>query len=339
MFGTVYPTRAALNDAAGDILRHAYRSVCLHLGQISPLAKTCLCNDAVVMAALIDPGLYDERPGHSRSCFERPRHVDRLSHFAACLSLLISKLRLQDNVRDDGRILHRAGLKAMGSTFRKAENELRRMGFPLAEVFAEQERLIHMEASSPDLEAADYAEPVARCYAIAYRFAALLSGHDQELWERVGYLIGGLTYLLDCERDVAVDLQTGAFNPLALPQAKASVASLRRSWTSELDEACTGVQGVILKGCMERVRKVASACHCSRRPTAAPLAARLIRKLIAFPKAIMRTTRPSSSTVLYCTVCVPCGDCGVAVDSDDCGSACGGCCLLICCCICLSKGC
>ena len=338
MFGTVVPKYAALDAATRDVLKHAYRSVCLHLGRISPLAKACLSNDVAVMAALIDPGRYRVRPGQSNSCFERLRCVDQLSHFAACLSILMAKLRLQDGVRDEGRLLHRAGLTAMRRVFRTADKEMRRIGFPMDDVLGHQEHLLCMERDGSNLDIADYAQPVGQCYAIAYRFAASIAGQDEAVWERVGDLIGSLTYLIDCERDLVADSRTGIFNPLLLPAAMGSKDSARESWIAELEQICTGIQGDILRGCMEQIRASVSACFCTSTSVITTLPSRLYHKSAELLKLLWRPSKPSSSTVLYCTACIPCGDGGVAVDSDECGNVCLACCFLIICCSCVSKG-
>lgn len=318
MFGTVHPRLFELKPPDRSVYTNAYRDVCLHLGSMSLPAKCCLMHDAVLMAALVDPGRYARRSCGSRSCFARPRRRDPLSTFAAYASLLMAKTWTDDQIRDTGRWRYRAAAWAIRRAVRAATAHLGKAGFPIASVQEQIEAHLRMERQGAHRPIREWAQATAECYRLLYTHAAKAVGSDHDLLAAVGYHVGTLTYLVDAARDLDSDRQQGQFNPLADEGTAAGLTAAMDETVAALRDISARLDaGGLLRAALDRI-EAAAPC----RQKASPLSLLWQSARDAFAR---RASDKLSPSTLYCIPVVVC-------DSDDCGNCVCGCIIL--CCLC-----
>ena len=317
MFGTVHPRLPELKPPDRSVYTNAYRDVCLRLGSVSPAAKCCLMHDAVLMAALVDPGRYVRRSSGSRSCFARPRRRDPLSTFAASASLLMAKTWTDDQIRDTGRWRYRAAAWAIRRTVRAATAHLGKAGFPIVSVQEQIEAHLRMEQQGARRPIREWAQATAECYRLLYAHAAKVVGSDDDLMATVGYHVGMLTYLVDAARDLDSDRQQGQFNPLADESTAVGLAGAMDETVAALRDISARLDaGGLLRAALDRIE---AAAPCQQKASRLSLLWQSAREAFA-----RRASDKLSPSTLYCVPVLLC-------DCDDCGEYVGACCCFLCC--------
>ena len=248
--------------------------------------------------------------GGTRLRRQEPARVDR---FLAAISVFTCGVKIRDDVADDGAVRARLSQAFYRKTFEKAEQDLRSVGFDVDAmhiVLREQQTLEESWERQLDIASA----PTGKAYGMVARHLSQLSGATA--WDEFGQIgeqIGRLVFLADAFRDVKQDAGR-TYNPLTRPSPAASGEISSRD-RQELME--------YVVSCLERVELILADQDTALANRWLPLR----RQLLAL------FGLKTSSVILNAQCCIPCGDCFVVVDSDECSQGfCVCCCFLACAC-------
>lgn len=217
LFGYIRPCQPQLRVCELEVYKGIYCGLCAGLGRsFGLLMRATLSYDAAFLAMLglalrkQPPQLPRRRctfnPMKQVCCCEPAAEID----YAADVSALMLRLKLEDNVRDPGfwrRMASRLGLWVFGGTFHRAQQRRPELARELAELAARQNELEERGCTCLD----EACEPTARM------MQAVLSRMDpaqERVLSRLGYLLGRYVYLADAVDDLEKDRRTGSYNPL-----------------------------------------------------------------------------------------------------------------------------
>lgn len=162
-------------------------------------------------------------------------------------------------------------------------------------------------------------KPTADCYALVTKTVAAHSGHlSSDAARQIGAYLGRCVYLIDAYSDITCDIRCGAYNPFAYLAGSTKHSIWSRASEvlhNYLDSEKQQLEDV-LKHVPELVRTKWS---------------RIMRSFTH------RMFKNSSGRLNMCCV-MPCGDCQVGCDGEDCGNCLGCICVCMCCAAC-SRGC
>ncbi|MGI6721711.1 MAG: DUF5685 family protein [Anaerovoracaceae bacterium] len=194
-----------------------YCGVCKSIGRrYGQLPRLVLSYDAAFLALLLSALSGEHEESGREHCIihhikKRPVISCDAVDYSADVMLILAWYKLDDDVRDEGRISSRAIMKTMHGVFKKlqqARPELERSvreGL-LALSLCEQRR-------SPSLdEAGDAFGKVMSAVLTGYAPAAAY----RRALERIGYHLGRWIYLMDAWEDIGENIESGAYNPLLL---------------------------------------------------------------------------------------------------------------------------
>ncbi|MCA8977011.1 MAG: hypothetical protein KDC98_19980 [Planctomycetes bacterium] len=138
--------------------------------------------------------------------------------FVAAGNLVLIDAKLRDDIEDGGRCYARLARLVLGRKVRRAERELRRLGFAVELVTALPARQAAVEhASATGL--AELAEPSAELLAAMFVHGGRLAGQDGDTSEtslrRFGHAVGRAVYAFDALDDHDDDRRRGHFNAVA----------------------------------------------------------------------------------------------------------------------------
>ncbi len=216
MFGYVRPSDQRLTEEERQTFRAAYCGLCHALGRRYGAAGRMILNYDLTFLAMI---LSEGGSTCEKRCIAHPLRKrccacgDAAMDTAADMSVILTWWQIQDGIADHGffgGLKYRAAALALRRAYRKARQ--RQPQFD-ADTQAHLTALAALErAKCPSLD-----EP-------ADAFAALLAGAarqvEQPVKRRVAeqllYHLGRWIYLVDAADDLADDLRSGSYNPLAL---------------------------------------------------------------------------------------------------------------------------
>lgn len=188
-----------------------------------------LSYEAVLLYLLsVEAGLNPGAPSSTPACC-RLRTSSRLredadasiARFSAAFGVLLGLIKLDDDVRDERRLISRLGhwllsrrQSAVHEFFTAVDDQFSDRVAELIEEHLELER--RWQHGSYSLN--EYAEPTARSFGYIFSLAARSSGDStadhRELFEQVGRSIGRAILAFDCAVDWHDDQRHGQFNPL-----------------------------------------------------------------------------------------------------------------------------
>lgn len=256
--------------------------------------------------------------------------------FTASVSLLLAKVKLEDDIRDHHSVLARAAQWLLSRRRERAVDYFRTIDgdftVRLAGILQQQAEMEYER--SPGISLEQYSEPTAA--ACAYLFQLLsrlphLEGYRQAL-EAIGRSIGGGMVAFNCALDWRRDRQRGLYNPVknlneAWSAAAFAQARLRDAIaTSQSAFGASFLTAELLRRVHDNLHKRARKFQDWRR---------------AAEPAVCGQSLPTSteSTMLYATCCVPCGGGAISCNRKECGNcctnlSCAGCAWLCCCWFC-----
>lgn len=234
MFGLMQPEGGCSykQDPNYRFHRMHYCGVCKAMGNSYGHKTRFLLNyDIVFLAELLSEwsGEDLEKWGGAyqaiNQCFTMPKGETPLSlQYAADANLLLSELKIEDHVEDNGRLSWRFARWLYSGSFIKAAKQLEKWGLDIAEIRYWAEQQATRETNAPDksidLDAymQHFAEPTAQLTALVFKQGAIAVGKPELAAAAfdLGYQFGFLAYSLDAFDDVERDAFDRQFNPLLL---------------------------------------------------------------------------------------------------------------------------
>ena len=178
----------------------------------------------------------------------RPLHGDdaQVGRFCSSVSLLLTSIKLEDDIRDVGspkfRLLHRM----LRSEFEKAFAYFASLDKDFrAKTRSFVEEHMGFEAVRGGVPIRDYCRPTARAFGCVFGLMAGLPGlHPRRsLLESVGELIGSAIVAFDCAVDWDRDQRTNEFNPLKTRADVQDSAEYSRDCLIRAGELCRSLPG------------------------------------------------------------------------------------------------
>ena len=232
MFGIMRPEGACSNknDSEYRFHRMHYCGVCKSMGNSYGHKSRLLLNyDSVFLSEMLselaaeDLEKWENAFQSINKCLTMPKGEAPLSlAYAADANLLLSELKIADQLYDNGTLGWRFVQKFFERPFSKSAKRLQKWGLDKNEILSiteEQQKREEQDEQFDQLEHCIdfYAEPTARLTALIFSNGAKViekealcsSMHD------FGFAFGKLAYLLDAFCDLEKDIYKGQFNPLA----------------------------------------------------------------------------------------------------------------------------
>jgi hypothetical protein len=181
-----------------------------------------LNHDATFLAELLD-ALTKSDAGtwplayQSWNCARLPKRADMpvVMRYVAAVNVLLGDYKVRDHEADSPSRRWRWARRIFSPSFRKAQQDLTDLGFPLEQTDALLSSQPEVETMRPaDIDAV--AAPTAEMTAIVFAHGGRLCGLDARVdtLRQLGHHFGRLIYLLDAWQDFDRDARTGAFNAL-----------------------------------------------------------------------------------------------------------------------------
>ncbi|MBL7728691.1 MAG: hypothetical protein JNM68_13435 [Dinghuibacter sp.] len=238
MFGLLKQQPASCAEHTGDFSRKHYCGVCKTIGsRYGQTARLTLNSDIVFMAELLT-ALNDAPMQHwqaslsSYNCFRGPGKQDELPRaleYAAAVNMLMTVLKIKDNITDSRNPLWTLAGRIFKSPYRKASACLNNWQVPVQQVencvteLQRREQCGLKKGVTPGY----YARPVGLLTGIVLSHGAVNKTHRAELF-RTGYYFGEMVYLFDALRDRVQDARKKRFNPLLVIQPAVPVAEVEQ---------------------------------------------------------------------------------------------------------------
>jgi hypothetical protein len=230
MFGIMKPSNACgtTQDVYYTTQRQHYCGTCKAIGkQYGHSARMLLSYDTVFLAELTEQlstqqADWEERLYTTNTCLTMPTEALPFSlEYAAAATMALSALKLDDQVKDSGKLRAKGLQYYFGSTFEKAFATLESYGVSKELIYthvAEQETLEKsgILQRSIDKTILYYSTPTAHLTGLLFAQAAKNINADQNQMQKVGFLFGQLAYVLDAFEDYEKDVFNKEFNPIAL---------------------------------------------------------------------------------------------------------------------------
>ena len=215
MYGYVRPDKAELRVRDYELFRAAYCGLCEALRRRYGVAARFVVNYDLTFLAMVlsDSAAAQLRrcpvhPVQKRACICGSKALDA----AADYSVILAWWKLKDNAHDDP--FPKSALYGSGAAlFRKAYEK----AAAAQSAFDANARKCLRELSDLEGEKSPSLDRAADCFARILAFAAQESGSEQEVRIRreLFYHVGRYVYILDAYDDLAEDVKTGNYNPLA----------------------------------------------------------------------------------------------------------------------------
>lgn len=234
MFGLMSPQRCCGQKKTKTYRHHRmhYCGTCKTLGKRYQQKTRLLLNfDTVFLAELLSAlhqeNLAEWAPSFQaiNKCLTLPKRSDAIPfslEYAAATNMVLSRLKIEDNIQDNGQFRWRLAKLYYHRSANKAFAKLAELGTPKQPLQAwmkeQQKRELQKTFSCETLDTYlhYFAEPTAQMTALIFKGAVSTRSIDlQEKMHQLGYQFGQLNYILDAFEDLEEDLFSQQFNPLA----------------------------------------------------------------------------------------------------------------------------
>lgn len=173
-------------------------------------------------------------------------HLDdsAAGEFCASLGLLLAGVKLDDDVRDGGRLSTRLGRRWLAAPLRRAADYFERLDPGLVvRVDADIAAHLALEDSRHPVDLVTYTHPTAEAFAHVFeRLPGVRSTHG-DLLRALGRHIGTAIIAFDCAADWPRDQATGSYNPLPGGASLAAALTLARTELEAAESACRAAFG------------------------------------------------------------------------------------------------
>lgn len=162
-------------------------------------------------------------------CFTLPEKNSKLPiplHYAATVNIFLGELKIDDNIKDQGRWRWKWAKRLFSKSFHKANQQLLTWNIDTKQfwdwVTVQEQREKEQSIGFMQLNELliHYAEPTAQMTAAIFKEGVRLgkenTTHNQDLMQQLGRQFGQLMYILDAFEDVEKDIHQKQFNPLVL---------------------------------------------------------------------------------------------------------------------------
>lgn len=251
MFGYVKPQIPELKVKEFELYKASYCGLCRAMGKTTGCVSKMTLNYDFVFLVLLRK-VAEKRSGEikMRRCIAHPfkkrpmLEIDDTSRYCARASVMLTKLKLKDNVRDSRGIkkLLAKILSLVSIFFKKTHKSLIPLRDTISACIDELSELEKKNTDSIDT----VADTFGRLLSAVASYG--LEGNEATLCKKIGYHLGKWIYIIDAIDDMKSDAKTGSYNPIINAFGKELEASerdmLRIGLMLELDELSKSVEGL-----------------------------------------------------------------------------------------------
>lgn len=225
MFGYIKPFKPELKLCEFDAYKAVYCGLCGELGRSFGFPARFTLSYDFTFISMLHFSLNGDTAQLSRGrCHVNPlkrtpcvKDADAL-RFGANLAAIMLYHKLQDNIADSGFFKRLAwyALNPFAAAARKKAAKSLPEADAIVRAYMQQQALVEAEhCASPDRAAEPTAEAMSKLLCL---IPAEEKRDDKtsRILERLGYLLGRFIYLCDALDDLAADVKSGDYNPLAL---------------------------------------------------------------------------------------------------------------------------
>ena len=226
MFGFVKVYKDLLRVRDYNIFRAYYCGLCRELGRrYNQFTRLGLSYDMTFLAILIS-SLESKAPEFKKSrCIVHPftkrtAYIrDRGISYSADMSVLLTFLKLKDDINDEHRIGAYTAMPFYCRAFRKAAGKYPEQYKCMVNSLAELSALEKSGCSSADRAADCFGKLLERVFDI--------DGNNPAL-ARLGFLTGRFIYIIDAAADIEDDIKNGCYNPFAAAGHPPDIDALKK---------------------------------------------------------------------------------------------------------------
>ncbi len=231
MFGYVTPAFDSLSDEDKALFKSFYCSLCRQIGKNSQAARLALSYDMAFLAILLS-ALSDVEPeclGKHKCILHPIKAADEIFEndyvkYAADLSVILIKAKLDDDIKDENSIKARIGNIILKDRICGRDTERESIANSLdslAEIELRDDR-------NPDLAADSFAKLCADIFSLPSK-----KDGEREALYWLGYNLGRWIYLTDAVSDLQKDIKRGSYNPYADGRSYEEIIKSRRNAIEE----------------------------------------------------------------------------------------------------------
>lgn len=214
MFGYVNVDKEKIDMRDYNVYRAVYCGVCVSCGKnLSFPARFGLSYDTAFLALVLS-SLEDTLKVLPCRCIAHPKKRrpivadSRAVDYAACIGAMLSYLKFDDDRRDDGGILPRAGMAVFKNACRKAKEQYPKAYEDIVSGLSALSKLEKENCQNADLAADAFAQLLASCAAPDF-----IDNKLKKPLYWLGYYLGRWIYLADALNDLERDIKSGSYNP------------------------------------------------------------------------------------------------------------------------------
>ena len=249
MFGYIKPCIPELKVKEHELYKATYCGLCKTMGKCTGCLSTLTLSYDFAFLSLIRM-VADNAKGEIKMCRclahpfkKRPMlQTNDALQFSAKSSVILTRLKLQDNINDSHGIA-RLGAKIAGCVsifLKKTDKNLVKMQEQIKECIAELTALEKQGSDSIDETASTFGKLLGICASHGYEGTTKILMYD------IGFHLGKWIYVIDAIDDLSKDVKKGSYNPLKIAIGTelndSSKAMLYSATMLELDKMSKSVE-------------------------------------------------------------------------------------------------
>ena len=249
MFGYIKPCIPELKVKEHELYKATYCGLCKTMGKCTGCLSTLTLSYDFAFLSLIRM-VADNAKGEikMRRCLSHPfkkrpmLQINDALQFSAKSSVILTRLKLQDNINDSYGIA-RLGAKIAGCVsifLKKTDKNLVKMQEQIKECIAELTALEKQGSDSIDETASTFGKLLGICASHGYEGTTKILMYD------IGFHLGKWIYVIDAIDDLSKDVKKGSYNPLKIAIGTelndSSKAMLYSATMLELDKMSKSVE-------------------------------------------------------------------------------------------------
>lgn len=217
MFGFVVPDIPSLSKEDSKIYNSYYCGLCRTLGQnFGFFGKMTLSYDMTFLYLFLSAYFNEKEEARFIRCGLHPLkkkcvYMNRYAYYSACMTVLLSYYKLQDDVKDDNSVLSKIGAGALREQVRKAEEAFPHKASLIKECLRELDEIEKDDVHNADIPADSFGRLMGGIFDI--------KSENGELYS-FGAALGKAIYLMDAVIDFKKDLKKMKYNPLVETDSK-----------------------------------------------------------------------------------------------------------------------
>ena len=292
MIGTIKPTWTELRKLGiRDEVTHSMCMTCNALAsERKNQARMLISYDTIFLSLFskdksFTSQLLKSRP---RRCLSRNVRQTDDGKYLANVSILISAIKISDDVSDGDLKLPSRIVKNVSGERSRAVKALNDMGLPTDEIFHLLEEYSSFEKQNVHETFGHLSRPIAECYEKIFSGLPSRKETDADIMGSIGRIFGELTLLIDAVEDIHTDEQKGCFNiwkaSIDLPQKREDVIVYIETMFNKLEQLALSIDSTIaayLQAAHNSVRERISCSPKHRKVASHPLAA-MMAALVCF---------------------------------------------------------